>query len=78
MSDYENIKRWLWADIRSTQSAIVRLTESITQDDAWVAEFSETSPETADYYREAKIATEKRVAYLTKHLDSLQRRLATI
>ena len=78
MSDYENIKLWLWTDIRSAQAAIVRLTKDIAQDDAWVTEFSETNPETAEYYRKSKTATEGRVEYLKRHLDSLQRRLATL
>jgi len=78
MSDYFDIKRWLWLDIRDTQAAIVRLTEDITQDDTWIAEFSETNPETAEYYRKSKDATVKRVDYLKTHLDSLQRRLATL
>lgn len=71
MSDYENIKRWKELDIRNATEAIEKFTANIAIDTAHVAEFSETNPDVAEFYRNWIADHSSRLRYFQNRLARL-------
>jgi hypothetical protein len=63
MSDYEKIQQWKNHDIENAKDAIEQLTANIAVDTAFVAEFSETNPDVAQFYRDWIVDHQRRLQY---------------
>jgi hypothetical protein len=62
--------------IQETEEAIAKYSNAVARDERFIIEFSETSPETAQIYRDWKIFNQEKVDYFQEVLQDLQNRLA--